>query len=303
MNEKPVDEKTVNEKPVNEEIVADRAVTEKPAIENPVTEEPVVPKAAGRGRRLVANVLTGVLVLGAVGGGVAYTAVTVDGADRTAPTVGWVEPTATATAADPAAGFDRGRASTPLSRLLLPVPEGYALGADVEGYGNDHEVAAKDAVALFKRMNKGLYGKERRAYEKGIDELGIQGMAMRSYASQDEDLQVEVLVLRMKDKRKVREFFELRQELAALVGLAKGPRIEGHAENAACFTLPDPERPEDAEDAEQWQDRLRGTVCSAYDGEVLVSVTSAEAGGPHTKAVADLVEKQLRHIESPGEYV
>ncbi|MGA5220125.1 hypothetical protein ACPCAE_29195 [Streptomyces cinereoruber] len=93
MNEKPVDEKTVNEKPVNEETAADRAVTEKPAIENPVTEEPVVPKAAGRGRRLVANVLTGVLVLGAVGGGVAYTAVTVDGADRTPPpSDGWSPP-------------------------------------------------------------------------------------------------------------------------------------------------------------------------------------------------------------------
>ncbi|MFE5730383.1 hypothetical protein ACFQ7A_05645 [Streptomyces sp. NPDC056528] len=271
--------------------------------EKSVNEEPVVRKAADRRRRLVANVLSGVLVLGAVGGGVAYTAVTVDGADRTAPTVGWAEPTATATAADPAAGFDRGRASTPLSRLLLPVPEGYALGADVEGYGNDHEVAAKEAVALFKRLDNGLYGKKRRAYEKGIDQLGIQGMAMRSYASQDEDLHVEVLVLRMKDKRKVREFFELRRKLAGLAGLAEGPEIKGRAGNAACFVMPDPERPENAEEEERWQDRLRGTACSAYDGEVLVSVTSAEVGEPHTKAVVDLMEKQLRHIESPGEYV
>ncbi|WP_051716304.1 hypothetical protein [Streptomyces bikiniensis] len=183
------------------------------------------------------------------------------------------------------------------------MPEGHALGADVEeGYGTDHEVAAKEAVALFKRLDNGLCGKKRRAYEKGVDRLGIQGMAMRSYASQDEELHVEAFVLRMKDKGKVREFFELRREPAGLAGLAEGPEIEARAGNAACFVMPGPERPEDAEEEERWQDRLRGTACSAYDDEVLVSVTSAEVGGPHTEAVADLVEKQLRHIGSPGEY-
>jgi hypothetical protein len=43
-------------------------------------------KSGSRTRGLLKNVLAAVLVLGTVGGGVAYTAVTVDRADRTAPT-------------------------------------------------------------------------------------------------------------------------------------------------------------------------------------------------------------------------
>ncbi|CAM5453873.1 hypothetical protein [Streptomyces narbonensis] len=260
-------------------------------------------KTVNRKRRILANVLTGVLVLGAVGGGVAYTAVTVDGADRTAPTVAWADPTATATPADPAAGFDRGRGSTPLSKLLLPVPDGYALGADIDGEGNDHEVSAEEAVAVLKRTNKGFYGKERRAYEKSIDKLGIKGMAMRSYASRDNLLHVEVFVLRMKDKKSVRQLFETQKDLAEVLDLAKGPKIKDHAKNTACFVLPDPPKPTDPEDEEQWDDRLRGLTCSAYDGEVLVSASSAGADEHHRRAVADLLEKQLSHIESPGEYV
>lgn len=70
-------------------------------------------KSGSRTRRILKNVLSSVLVLGAVGGGVAYTAVTVDRADRTAPTEAWAKPSVTATPEDPAAGIARGRASTP----------------------------------------------------------------------------------------------------------------------------------------------------------------------------------------------
>ncbi|MFE1909215.1 hypothetical protein ACFW96_36925 [Streptomyces gardneri] len=250
-------------------------------------------------RRLLKNVLTAVLVLGAVGGGVAYTAVTVDGADRTAPTVKWAAPLATATPADPAAGLAKGRASTPLSKLLLPVPAGYELGADVAGYGNDDELAAEEATALFKRTGKGFYGKKRREYEKEVDRLGIQGMAMRSYATEDSDLHVEMLVLRMKDKKMVRGFFEVRKDMAEVLKLRKGPKIKDHAQNSACYLGPKPVDPEDEDKSAPLQDM----VCWAYDGEVLVSVMAAGAEPFDKKAVAELVGKQLRHIESPGEYV
>ncbi|MER6099320.1 hypothetical protein ABT154_26415 [Streptomyces sp. NPDC001728] len=258
-------------------------------------------KSGGRARRLLKNVLTAVLVLGAVGGGVAYTATTVDGADRTAPTVGWREPSATATPEDPAASVDKGRASTPMSKLLLPVPDGYVLGADLAGYGNDDELGARQAAALFKKSSKGVYGKERRTYEKAVDALGIQGMAVRSYARVDNSLQAEVSILRMKDKKAVRKFFEVRKDLAELLDLDKGPKIEDHARNAFCHLSPEPGTPED--DGEERTPDLRAVICVAYDGEVMVSVTAYGVPPLDTKAVAALVEKQLRHIESPGEYV
>ncbi|WP_406060528.1 hypothetical protein OG462_23855 [Streptomyces sp. NBC_01077] len=260
-------------------------------------------KSGSRKRRILKNVLSSVLVLGAVGGGVAYTAVTVDGADRTAPTSAWADPSATATAEDPAAaGLLRGRASTPMSKLLLPVPEGYALGADIEGYGNDDEVPAKQAAALLKQSGKGFYGKKRRAYEKEVDRLGIQGMAMRAYAKEDSTLQAEVLILRMKDKKTVREFFELRKEMSEFLELRKGPKIKEYAKNSACYLGPEPAKPENDDDDVRTPE-LQDMTCSAYDGEVMVTVRAFGAPPFDQKAVAGLVEKQLRHIESPGEYV
>ncbi|MGW8766461.1 hypothetical protein ACWGN5_28635 [Streptomyces sp. NPDC055815] len=260
-------------------------------------------KSGSRTRRILKNVLASVVVLGAVGGGVAYTAVTVDRADRTAPTVAWADPTATATAKDPAAeNSARGKASTPMSRLLLPVPEGYVLGADIEGYGNDDEIPAKQAAALLKQTGKAFYGKKRRAYEKEVDRLGIQGMAMRSYAAQDSTLQAEVIVLRMKDKKTVREFFELRKEMSEVFKLRKGPKIKEYAKNSACYLAPKPAKPEQDGEDERTPD-LQKMTCSAYDGEVMVTVTAFGAEPFDQKAVADLVEQQLRHIQSPGEYV
>ncbi|MFF3609048.1 hypothetical protein [Streptomyces sp. NPDC002463] len=259
-------------------------------------------KSGRRTRRILKNVLAAVVVLGAVGGGVAYTAVTVDHADRTAPTVAWAEPSASATPKDPAADVARGRTSTPMSKLLLPVPDGYVLGADIEGYGNDDEIPAQQAAALLKQTGKSFYGKKRREYEKAVDRLGIQGMAMRSYAAQDSSLQAEVLILRMKDKKSVREFFEVRKEMSELFGLRKGPKSKEYAKNSACYLGPKPPKPEQNGVDERTPD-LQKMTCSAYDGEVMVTVIAFGGEPFDQKAVADLVEQQLRHIQSPGEYV
>ncbi|MEV8589562.1 hypothetical protein AB0424_21770 [Streptomyces sp. NPDC051180] len=275
--------------------------TESGAPEAARTPDGRVPGAgtARRGRRLLVGVLTGALVLGALGGGVAYTAVTVDGADRTAPTVAWAEPTPKVESEDPAAGVSRGRASTPLSKLLLPMPYGYELGSDIGGYGNDGELGPRQAADLVKANGRGVYGKKRREYERRIDALGLQGIALRSYATYDSDLQVEVLVLKMKDKKAVRGFFDTRTKLSEALKLRKGPKVAGHERNAACHLLPEPTEG----DKEEREAALRAMTCTAYTGEYLVTVLAYGAGPLDRKAVAELLEKQLGHIDSPGEYV
>lgn len=256
------------------------------------------PKAPGRGRRLRTVVLPAVLVLGVIGGGVTHTGVTVAAADRTAPTVVWESEPEAAQDKDPASGIVRGKASTPLSKLLLPVPEGYALGPDVETYGNDGELSGKEAAALVKREGKGLSGKKRREYEKDIDKLGVQGVAVRSFVSDENDLVVDVSVMRMKDKKQVREMFKLRKTVAELLEFPKGPKVDGH-KNSACYVRPEPEGLDKKEKAE----RLDGMICIAYDSENLLAVTAAGAKPFDRSAVAALVKKQLDHIKSPGEYV
>ncbi|MEU8525718.1 MULTISPECIES: hypothetical protein [Streptomyces] len=252
-----------------------------------------------RGRTLLTVVLPAVLVVGAIGGGLTYTGITVAGADRSAPTQVWEKPDATAADKDPAAElFSRGRATTELNKLLLPVPDGYRLGPDVDLYGNDGELDDKQAAALVKEEGKGLAGKKRREFEKRVDRAGIKGIAVRSFASADNDLVVTVHITRMKDKRRIHDMYELRNDLAELLELKKGPKIGGH-KNSACFLIP---APTDVEKDEK-QHQLEGMTCSAYDSEFLVSV-SASGGKPFDKsAVATLVKKQLDHIKSPGEYV
>ncbi|MGW0465799.1 hypothetical protein ACWDX6_11075 [Streptomyces sp. NPDC003027] len=256
-----------------------------------VVEEPQGRKR-GRGRTLLTVVLPAVLVLGAAGGGIAYTAVTVQGADRSAPTVAW-GPTAEP-GKDPAAGVVRGRATTPLSKLLLPVPEGFRLGPDIESYGNDSEIGPKEATALLKQEARGLTGKKRREYEKKIDRLGVQGVAMRSFTSDNDDLVVNVEIVRMKDKKRIRDLFGVKRELFELLEFPEGPKIKDH-KKSFCFAWPKGEKDKRSD--------LDGMVCSAYDSELSVTVT-AEGSRPFDKsAVAALVKKQLDHIESPGEYV
>ncbi|GGY78157.1 hypothetical protein [Streptomyces omiyaensis] len=273
------------------------------AVPDPAGTDGPAPETGGDGptgrRRILRKALAALALLGVIGGGTAYTAVTVDRADRTAPTVAWEEPAPRAGAKDPAEGIDRGRASTPLSRLLLPTPFGYGLGSDVVGYGNDAEVGAEQAVDRLKDAGRGTYGKKRRAWEKEVDKLGLQGLALRTYAAYDGGIQIEVSVMRMKDRKLIRGFFDQQKEFAEWGGLLKGPVVEGYERTATCSRLPEVEEGE-----EEWvEEQLRVLTCTAYDGEVLVSVHAYASGPGYDDDVAELLAQQLKHIASPGEYV
>ncbi|MFE0038498.1 hypothetical protein [Streptomyces sp. NPDC059015] len=254
-------------------------------------------------------VLPVVLVVGSVGGAAAYTAVTAEGADRTVPTTVWAEP-GKEPGKDPAAEAWRGRASTPLGKMLLPVPDGYRLGPDIGEHGNDVELSAAQAVAVMKEWGSGLSGQKRRDYEKRVKRLGVRGIALRSYATEfaerggvsEGDVVVTIELTRVADRARVREAYEVQTGLAKMLELRKGPKITGHR-NAACF-LVEAEKRAEGEDAADEDERLGGMQCFAYDSEVLVSVEAqGTAASFDENSVADLVQEQLDHIASPGEYV
>ncbi|MGW6564256.1 hypothetical protein [Streptomyces sp. NPDC054975] len=277
----------------------DTVTEEKGTVTEPVAEPSAEPPKPRRARRLLTVALPSVLVLGALGGGVTYTAVTVDSADRSAETITWEAPDMTAEQDDPAElSVTRGKASTPLSKLLLPVPEGYVLGPDVESYGNDDELGEQEARALLKQEGKGLSGKKRREYEKDVDKLGLKGIAVRSFAAENGSTVVYINITQMKDKKEIRSAFELSKKLFELLEFPKGPKIAGH-KNAVCFMLPQDEDLKKDEKAKQ----LEEMTCTAYDDEVSVTVAVAGAKPFSQAKVAELVKKQLDHIKSPGEYV
>ncbi|MEU1486234.1 hypothetical protein [Streptomyces sp. NPDC005752] len=250
------------------------------------------PAGPGRVRRKLLTALPALLVLGAVGVAAGYTHATVDEADRSVETTVW-KVSAREPGKDPARDTSRGRADTALSKLMLPVPAGYRLGPDDGEYGNDDEVDGERAVAAMKEGNRGLAGKERRDYDKRIDKLRVQGLAVRSYATQENDLEVHAQIMRMKDKKAVRSFHTFRTELFDALGIFReGPEVKGHTRNAACYLQPE----NSAGDIEEM-------VCAAYDGELSISVRATGVKPVDKAAVAELLKDQLDHIKSPGEYV
>lgn len=256
------------------------------------TAPTVVPAETGRARRAVLTVLPFVLVLGAVGGAAAYTKSTVDGADKTVTTTLWGKPDREP-AKDPAGGRVVGRADTELSKLLLPVPYGYRLGPDAGEDGNDSEMSGRKAAAAMKETGRGLAGEERRRLDKRIDRLKIQGLAVRTYASDiNNDLVVETRIVKMKDRKAVRDMYTFRTGLLDSVGLFReGPKIKGH-KHATCFLTPKDD-----------ESGLDGMQCSAYDGEVLLTLEATGSEPFDKSAVVELLKEQLDHIESPGEYI
>lgn len=275
--------------------------------EHPIPGEAPEPrKGGGLRRRLLAVVLPAVLVLGVAGGGIAYTAVTVSGADRSAETIAWQKPSGESGAGakagdDPAAATLKGRADTPMSKLLLPAPSGFHLGPDVDSYGNDGELSGKEAAALLKNDARGLSGKKRRAYEKQIDRFGVRGIGVRSFSSDSDDLVVEVRIVRMNDRKWIADLHRVKGEIAEILKFPEGPKIPGHR-NSACYLMPDFDEERDAGKADPDSD-LGGMTCSAYDSDLLVSVQAYGSAPFEKSSVAELVKKQLDHIKSPGEYV
>nr|WP_116641146.1 hypothetical protein [Streptomyces scopuliridis] len=239
-----------------------------------------------------------VLVLGALAGGLGFIKTTVDGADRTVRTTVWTK-TITQPDNDPAGDFVKGRTDTELSRKLLPVPGGYSLGPDVqgygnagygnEGYGNDGELTGKQATALMKSEGKGLSGPLRRALNKEIDKLGIKGIAVRSYEAGTVDLVAEVYLMRTENRQFLRSWYATETDWP---GARKGPKIEGHRK-AECFLAP-------KTGGESDLDSMR---CVAYDGDLAVTLLASGVKPFDSSAAAELMKEQLDHIASPGRYV
>ncbi|GGN60470.1 hypothetical protein GCM10011579_025680 [Streptomyces albiflavescens] len=254
-------------------------------------------KRVRRGR--IAAIAGSVLLVGAVIGGAGYTVVTVQDADRDAGAPVWKFPKATKEDAKKA------KATSGLAAMLVPYEgegEGWSRGPDIAEFGSDAALSGGEAAALRKESISDLPRSQRRRLEKEIDKQHTKGMVMRSYLSTanasdstayaERAFTVSIELMQMEDKTAVRNMSTFQNEFFdALSIFRSGPKIEGH-KNAKCF-LP----PKDKEE------KLDMMVCSAYEGDVLVSVTAEAAKPLNTKGVASLLREQLDRITEPGEAV
>ncbi|MET4659767.1 hypothetical protein ABID80_003487 [Streptomyces sp. PvP037] len=255
------------------------------------TPEPPAKRPVRWGR--IAAVAGSVLLAGAVIAGVGYTVVTVNGADRDAGAPRWKLPKA------PAAEAEQPEARG-LAGMLVPYGYDNLLpGPDLSEFGRDEQFDGARATALHKRALSGLPRSQRKELEKEIDGWRVQGMAMRSYTSGSTSVYspidvytVGIVLTRMKDREAVRDLATYQEGLIeALDIFREGPKIKGH-KNARCFLPP--------EDEESGIDSME---CSAYVGDVLVTLTAAGGKPLDTKSVATLFGQQLDRIDEPGKAV
>ncbi|WP_344295027.1 hypothetical protein, partial [Streptomyces synnematoformans] len=263
---------------------------------------PAVPRApppaprAGR-RRLVLVVLAAVLAAGAAATGAVATALKVRDADRGAgDTDVWQQPADRKPRGDAAKQPGvAAPAGGPLGGALLPMPRGYHPGPDIDGFGNETVLSARQAEAVFQQTARGLPPDQRRLQLDALKDLELKGMAMRSYAADEYDLVVEVELAQVGGEGTASGLAAVQEELRRSLGeFEEGPEVEGH-DNAACFLMPD-----DAVSAEG--DAVAMTTCSAAKGDLLVTLT---AYGPaaHGERAVRLLEDQLGHIDAPGKSI
>jgi hypothetical protein len=228
-------------------------------------------------------------VVAAVLGGAGYTAVTVEHADRDPGKPVWKFPAAQK---DPGEKPAKG-----LRAMLLPYEDGplkFHRGPDIAEFGYDTELSGRQATALRKQSIHDLPPKTRRTLEDLIDKEHIQGMAMRSYASDDASsggVTVSFQLVRM-DQGSARDLARSQRAVfTALKIFRKGPKIKGH-ENAGCFLSP-----------KDKTEKLDMMFCSAYVGDVLVSATVSGIKPLDGPTVTRFLAAQLDRITDPGEAV
>ncbi|MGW3104964.1 hypothetical protein [Streptomyces sp. NPDC001100] len=251
-----------------------------------------VGKPVRRGR--IAAIAGAALLAVAVIGGVGFTVVTVNGADRDAGDAVWKLPKVTSEKAV-------GAKPSALSAALVPYgPDGWSQGPDIAEYGHDVDFTGAQATALRKDELKELPLKQRRLLDKEIDKQHTKGLAMRSYVSTDEQASVytdkastvSIVLAQIADKTAVRNASRYQNELFDSLGVFRpGPSINGY-KDAKCFLSP--------KDADEKLDTI---YCSAYQGEILVTLTAKSARPMQTYAIGRLLQEQLDRIKDPGEAV
>ncbi|MFJ9735880.1 hypothetical protein ACIRUL_31785 [Streptomyces sp. NPDC101171] len=243
-------------------------------------------------RRIRVSVVAGcVLLAGALVAGVGHTVVTVRAADRGAGPPLWRFPR---TAADEKKAEPRHG----LAGMLVPYGTGtWVPGPDIGEFGADAELTGAQATALRKRSVSGLPRTTRKEMERQIDRQHITGMAMRSYFSaqsqpylwNEEVYAVSITLSRMGDESAARRISTSTNKIVQELGaLRAGPAVKGH-EDAKCFRSP-----------KGSGEGVNGMFCSAYVGDVLVTITASGAKTLDGDGVAKLLATQLDRIAEPG---
>ncbi|MFA7768801.1 hypothetical protein [Streptomyces sp. NRRL S-448] len=258
--------------------------------EQPQAAAGPAPKANRKVVKLVAAAV-GVVVL--VGAGVGAAAALAD-ADRTSPTRYWMAEDHTT------GGTQAPVPSVPPNALtgkLLPMPDKYWPGPDIDKEGNYYFLSGERALESFKEARTGLSSSERAERDKALADLKLKGLAGRSYSRRDGDgnatAEIELL---QADPAQLAKFGEFTNKLIELVGTGgEAPKVDGYPQ-AKCSVDPIVIEKEGKK-----KEKIEALDCLAVEGDVMVSFRMYGTEGFAVKDAVGLFKQQLDHLKSPGE--
>lgn len=268
-----------------------------PAAWPPPTQPPYPPEALpgaapvpvrSRRRRWIALGVAAALVALAAAGGIGYAVTRGDGGTKSATAAsGPSHPRAKAFGAR-SGGSHYGS----LGLMLLPVPDGFEPGPDIETYGNDAVLDAGRAQDLMRRNVASLSAKDRKAYDATLRDMHIEGAGLRTYQGTTDDLVISVQILQMRNKVLARDDSRLFGAITKAMHVFRaGPKITGHP-YATCVLSPSDR-----------EEKIDSMLCRATEGDLLVTLSAAAPKPMATSDAAGLLAKQLDRIQDPGEAV
>ncbi|MDJ0384084.1 hypothetical protein [Streptomyces sp. G-G2] len=247
--------------------------------------------------RKAAAAIGAVLALAVVGSFGVWAKGWIADADRTTPTVYWqaVEPApATASPTRPVVSLGA------LGDRMLPVPEGYLPGPDLDGHSDFFTVPGAKAAQLMKENNRNLPASRRAESDKLVDQLKLKGQAGRSLRSGNGDRVVEIQITQA-DPQAVEQLGDFTKKLVEFLGDdRKAPKVEGYPEAKCALRAVGEEEKNDKGDK---RNPLESVVCVASQGDFLISFHAYGVPPFNADEEVKLFRKQLDRVKSPGESV
>ncbi|GLW68523.1 hypothetical protein Kpho02_08220 [Kitasatospora phosalacinea] len=239
-------------------------------------------------RRRAPRALAAVLAAALVGVGVGELIIKVhyeDGPDR--PAVAAPAPAPSASGTAPWGAKSNGNHFGSLRDLLLPVPDGYRLGPDYKGLGNDGEFAGTLEQAQEEELSA-VPEKYRGQYKEALTSLHFTGLGVRTLVPTDDRLMV-VLKLTQFNQLAVSERGALFGALVDDTDLfRRGPDVPGHPD-ARCALPP-----------LVAGDQLDYMSCYSAEGDLLVGMRVSGVAPLDQNKVVDLFRQQLDRLARPG---
>lgn len=239
-------------------------------------------------RRKVTLIAAGVAAAVLLGAG-AWAAVAITDADRDAPTAYWVpigERASLPATPDPVP-------VNSLSGKLLPVSDGFRLGPDLEGDGNDFVVSGDKAVEAFKETRNGLTSSQRKDRDKLLAEMKLKGLAGRSYIHSRATWFAEVRIVQA-DPKALDGFSQVTKKFLEYTGDGRvAPKVDGFPDAKCSLEAI----------GKKGEEKIDSLDCVAVEGDVMVTFRSYGAKPFSTADAVAFFKNQMSHLKSPGESV